>query len=260
MHRWQHARLVPQPPPAGGLRPRAQRGRQGGRGGRRGAQGRARVPVQDLPRSATSPASMRWPSSPRNPCPRSGVSSLSMRVSIERPNIAKRGIPGRCILSVLGSQNNEQAMLCGTLQGCMQSGMASIALSVTHMHHDRRATPLQVLMLDSDNLPLRNPEYLFRTPQYQGGGSLFFQRLVGHCGVGQAGGLHSVRLRVPRAAGSHAGRRVGAGAAEQVRSTLLMSQHSDSAHVRADLCGERSKASALSTCGQPCRATEQGGV
>ena len=97
-----------------------------------------------------------------------------MQVSIERPNIAKRGIPGRCILSVLGSQNNEQAMLCGTLQGCMQSGMASIALSVTHMHHDRRATPLQVLMLDSDNLPLRNPEYLFRTPQYQGGGSLFF--------------------------------------------------------------------------------------
>jgi hypothetical protein len=32
----------------------------------------------------------------------------------------------------------------------------------------------QVLMLDSDSLPLRNPEYLFRTPEYRGAGSLFF--------------------------------------------------------------------------------------
>jgi hypothetical protein len=32
----------------------------------------------------------------------------------------------------------------------------------------------QVLMLDSDNLPLRNPEYLFSFPQYQQSGSLFF--------------------------------------------------------------------------------------
>ena len=29
-------------------------------------------------------------------------------------------------------------------------------------------------MLDSDSLPLRNPEYLFRTPEYQRSGSLFF--------------------------------------------------------------------------------------
>lgn len=29
-------------------------------------------------------------------------------------------------------------------------------------------------MLDSDNLPLRDPEYLFRTPEYLRSGSLFF--------------------------------------------------------------------------------------
>ena len=29
-------------------------------------------------------------------------------------------------------------------------------------------------MLDSDNLPLRNPEYLFESAEYRGSGSLFF--------------------------------------------------------------------------------------
>ena len=29
-------------------------------------------------------------------------------------------------------------------------------------------------MLDSDNLPLRDPEYLFRAPEYRAGGTLFF--------------------------------------------------------------------------------------
>ncbi|CAL8463979.1 g3514 [Coccomyxa elongata] len=32
----------------------------------------------------------------------------------------------------------------------------------------------EVLMLDSDNLPLRNPEYLFESAEYRGSGSLFF--------------------------------------------------------------------------------------
>ena len=36
------------------------------------------------------------------------------------------------------------------------------------------ARMMQVLMLDSDNLPLRDPEYLFRAPEYQAGGALFW--------------------------------------------------------------------------------------
>ena len=33
---------------------------------------------------------------------------------------------------------------------------------------------MQVLMLDSDNLPLRNPEDLFETAEYRRSGTLFF--------------------------------------------------------------------------------------
>ncbi len=34
--------------------------------------------------------------------------------------------------------------------------------------------PLQVLMLDADNLPLRNPEALFETREFRRSGTLFF--------------------------------------------------------------------------------------
>ena len=55
-------------------------------------------------------------------------------------------------------------------------------------------THLQVLMLDSDNLPLTDPTYLFSEPAYKASGSLFWPdfwyallcQALGLAAVGQA--------------------------------------------------------------------------